>query len=230
MESRLSTLRTEILTFEQKFSAQRKTLHAEFQASASNLLHYIELRRHDLRELQEQLTLLGLSSLGRAEPDVLAGLNAVLSVLARLRHGGAEGDGSGMPAARSGLALGARHAEALLGPEPAGRRVRIMVTLPEEAAEEGALVRSLVAAGMESARINCAHGTAAEWKRMVEHVRGACAELRRPCKVLMDLGGPKLRTAALRPGPQVLRWRPERNELGQVISPARIWLSAPDSA
>jgi len=230
LESRLSSLRSEILSFEQKFSAQRKSLHAEFQASASNLLHYIELRRHDLRVLQEQLTLLGLSSLGRAEPDVLAGLNAVLSVLARLRQGGAEPGRTDMPGARSGQALAARHAEALLGREPAGRRVRIMVTLPEEAAEDGALVRSLLAAGMESARINCAHGNAAEWRRMVENVRAASAQLRRPCKVLMDLGGPKLRTAALRPGHQVIRWRPERNELGQVVSPARIWLSAPEGA
>jgi pyruvate kinase len=39
----------------------------EETASDLNLAHYIALRRHDIRELQEQLTANGLSSLGRGE-------------------------------------------------------------------------------------------------------------------------------------------------------------------
>ena len=35
--------------------------------SARNLVHYMALRRHDLRELQDQLAAVGLSSLGRAD-------------------------------------------------------------------------------------------------------------------------------------------------------------------
>jgi hypothetical protein len=37
------------------------------------LIHYLALRRHDIRRLQEQLAALGLSSLGRMESHVLAG-------------------------------------------------------------------------------------------------------------------------------------------------------------
>lgn len=47
--------------------------------------------------------------------------------------------------------------EALLGPRPLGRVPRIMVTLPTEAADDYALVRHLVAEGMDIARINGAH-------------------------------------------------------------------------
>ena len=46
--------------------------------SAENLLHYLALRREDIRPLQDKLTRLGLSSLGRVEPHVMATINAVL--------------------------------------------------------------------------------------------------------------------------------------------------------
>ena len=42
----------------------------------------------------------------------------------------------------------------------------------------------------------------------------------------MDLGGPKLRTGPLVPGVAVVKIRPERDEFGRVVAPARIWLSA----
>jgi pyruvate kinase len=80
------------------------------------------------------------------------------------------------------------------------------VTLPEGAAADAALVQALVAQGMSCARINCAHGTHAEWEEMVRHVRAAEAKLGRSCRVLMDLGGPRARTGAVfaREGRQLL--------------------------
>src|SRR6516162_7979875 len=59
-------------------------LHPTHRASARNLIHYLALRRRDLRPLQQRLTELGLSSLGRAESHVLANVDAVLDVLRRL--------------------------------------------------------------------------------------------------------------------------------------------------
>jgi pyruvate kinase len=41
----------------------------------------------------------------------------------------------------------------------------------------------------------------------------------------MDLAGPKLRVGALAPGPEVLRIRPRRDVLGNVVEPARILLA-----
>ena len=54
--------------------------------SAYNLVHYLAVRRHDVRELQDELTRLGLSSLGRMEAHVMASLQAVLEVLCALRR------------------------------------------------------------------------------------------------------------------------------------------------
>jgi pyruvate kinase len=85
----------------------------------------------------------------------------------------------------------------LLGPEPADRRTRVMVTLPSEAADDPALVRDLLDAGMDLARINAAHDGPDAWRSMAAHVRAASEASGRPCRILIDLPGPKLRIAGL---------------------------------
>ncbi|MCG8384245.1 MAG: pyruvate kinase, partial [Cytophagales bacterium] len=75
---------------------------------------------------------------------------------------------------------------------------------------------------MNTARINCAHDGPEEWKKMIDHVSLAGKRLRKNCKISMDLAGPKIRTGAIEPGPKVRRFRPVRNDYGQVIEPAVI--------
>ena len=62
-------------------SSALANVHPENRASATNLLHYLALRRHDVRELQKQLTALGLSSLGRTESQVLSGVRTVMRAI-----------------------------------------------------------------------------------------------------------------------------------------------------
>ena len=196
-----------------------------FQASASNLIHYLALRRHDLRALQPRLSAFGLSSLGRSEDHVLASVDAVRVALQALdSYGGAQATAGAD--ATSQQELLAAHTQSLLGPAPASRRVRIMVTVPTDAARDYTLVHELVRTGMDCMRINCAHDDAVVWARMIEHLRRASHALNRPCRVAMDLGGPKLRTGPLAPGAAVLKIRPERDYCGRVTAPARIWLAA----
>jgi pyruvate kinase len=104
-----------------------------------------------------------------------------------------------------------------------------MVTMPSEAADDYRLVRDLMQAGMDCMRINCAHDDLAAWARMIEHLRRAEQELARPCRLVMDLAGPKLRTGPLEPGPAVVKIRPRRDVCGVVIAPALVWLT-PDHA
>ena len=77
---------------------------------------------------------------------------------------------------------------------PKAAPVRIMVTMPSEAAQSYELVKSLIEAGMDVMRVNCAHDSEHEWECMIANMRRASQESGKPCKVLMDLGGPKLRT------------------------------------
>ncbi|MDQ1314097.1 MAG: pyruvate kinase [Pseudomonadota bacterium] len=206
-------------------------VHANYSDSARNLLHYLALRRVDLRPLQLRLAALGLSSLGRAESNVLAMVDEVLRVLHRLVHRAwqpASGEEAVVGFAH-GERLLAEHTDALLGPATPGREVRIMVTMPSAAADDYLLVHNLLQQGMDCMRINCAHDDAAAWARMIEHLRQAERSLGRSCRVVMDLAGPKLRTGPLEPGPAVVRIRPGRDAYGRVASPARVWLTPEQS-
>jgi pyruvate kinase len=196
-------------------------------ASARNLLHYLALRRCDIRSLQERLQGLGLSSLGRAESHVLGNLEAVCGILERLRGRAwpALRHDPGLPAFGHGPALLRDRTRTLLGDPPPHRAGRIMVTMPSEAARDPGLVLEFLRNGMDCMRINCAHDDAEAWQRMIVHLRAAQRELQRDCRVLMDLGGPKLRTGAIAAGPAVTRWKPLRDARGRVLRPARVWLT-----
>jgi len=86
--------------------------------SARNLVHYIALRQHDVRDLQEKLTENGLSSLGRCEANVLGAIDAVLRVLHRIT-GKAEASAAESEQEQTairGWELLGRNTDALLGP------------------------------------------------------------------------------------------------------------------
>ncbi|WP_345229343.1 pyruvate kinase [Mycolicibacterium helvum] len=198
----------------------------ENHCSAVNLVHYWALRQVDLRDVQERLTGFGLSSLGRSEAHVQATLQLVSAAIAAMRGHGWTPDEQACARITQGAQLLERNAVELLGPTADDRAARIMVTLPSEAAGDTALVRTLLDAGMRIARINCAHDDATAWKAMAANVRAAAAAAGRSCLVAMDLGGPKLRTGPLEPGPRVVRLRPTRNAQGQVVAAGRGWLTS----
>jgi pyruvate kinase len=221
----LEEIRASLIKLESRFVTQLSSVHPEWRKSASNLLHYVALRQHDIRLLQENLAVLGLSSLGRSESHVMDTVNAVLKILCHLSgHSVHLPERFEYPGFNEGQELLTAHTEALLGPVPAYRDVRIMVTMSSEAAEDYTLVRDLVSHGMNCMRINCAHDTSDTWARMVTNIEHARRELGLPCRILMDIAGPKLRTGVVEPGPQVIVWHPKRDSLGRVVVPARIWL------
>jgi len=175
--------------------------------SALNLAYYLALRRRDLRSLQAALSAWGLSSLGRIEPHVLPNLDAVIATLSDISRDRHHAEGAPLmpeipPRPRSrqfnrGDHMLAHHTAEAFGGLTNGRRVRIMVTLPTEAAEDYGLVLELMKRGMNCVRINCAHDSPVEWEKMVAHVHRAQKETGQICKIAMDLGGPKSRTADL---------------------------------
>ncbi|OYY79897.1 MAG: hypothetical protein B7Y33_04635, partial [Hydrogenophilales bacterium 16-62-9] len=80
----LAAIRADMLAEQERWQPGLARIHPSYQDSARNLLHYLVLRRRDLRPLQLRLAALGLSSLGRAESHVLATVDSVLGVLHRL--------------------------------------------------------------------------------------------------------------------------------------------------
>lgn len=223
--SQLDELQAAIAAAESPWSSWLAAVDPRQRSSARNMVHYWALRQRDLRDLQEELARFGLSSLGRSEPHVQATVAAVSRVVSAL-SGGA---GSPEPMAPDDCAPALQdHAVDLLGPSPSPNGTRIMVTLPSAAAVDEALVQRLVDRGMNVARINCAYDDADAWRRMAANVRFAADRAGRPCRVAMDLAGPKLRTGPLEPGPQIVKLRPSRDRLGRVLAPARARLTPPD--
>lgn len=227
----LWALRSAMLANETRLSPALHGVSRSHLPSALNLTHYLALRRFDLRSLQERLAALGLSSLGRAETHVLANLDKVLGILHQLTHREWAPRSREEPNGyKRGRALLEQHAQALFGPPPRARAVRVMVTLPGHAAQDDGLITGLVHSGMDIARINCAHDDAATWRAMADRVRQAAEAAGRPVKILMDLGGPKLRTGPIAPGPSVFKLKPQRDVLGRVTAPALLVLHATGTA
>lgn len=211
---------------ENRFLPQVEASHPAYRNSTRNLLHYLALRHRDNRQLQQQLAQLGLSSLGRSESHVLANLLAVRSQLALWLEEDCQDRPAPGPFLREPSPL-SLHTEALLGPATPHRDSRIMVTFSTDLASDYDLVRRMMLAGMNCARINCAHDDERVWAAMIAHIKKAEKELGLTCKILMDLMGPKLRTGPLQPGPRVLVVHPLRDELGRTTAPARVWLAPP---
>lgn len=83
------------------------------------------------------------------------------------------------------------------------RRAKIVCTLGP-ASESEASLESLIAAGMDVARMNLSHGSHSDHERNFARVRAAAAAAGRPVGILADLQGPKIRLARFADGPVVL--------------------------
>jgi pyruvate kinase len=175
--------------------------------SLDNLLCYLVLREQNLSALQIRLSEEGLASLAMSESYILFSIEHVL------RHFGIKPvntsslhkidpyRGRLLMILRSKLMFGLMHNE---------RNTHIMVTVDSSDIYQYELIEQLLENGMDIARINCAHNTVREWKLLVDTLRGVEDQLLqngkmegRRCKILMDLGGPKIRT-----GPMELKVRP----------------------
>jgi pyruvate kinase len=229
VSQKLEEIRERATALEAKYSAELASVHPNFREGAQNLVHYLALRKSDTHELRGSLRKLGLYSLAHAERNVLGSIAAVQAALASLT-GDSPAAAETLTAALQSKSLTADvHRQAILGASPEGRDVSIMVTLPTEAAENPTLVAEMLAAGMNVARINCAHDNAQTWEQMVNNVREEAASVGTECRIIMDLAGPKLRTGELKPGPRVIHIRPKRDPLGRVIAPRRVRLIPEDT-
>lgn len=209
---------------EAHYEDQLKNVHPNFKKSAQNLVHYRFMRSMDIRKLQKDLGNMGLSRLAKAESHLMAGLQVTNAILKGFIEDKAINIKAHDLSVKKGQGLVKTNAKALLGYRSKGRRTRIMVTLPSEAAFDYQMVHDLIAKGMNCARINCAHDDEVIWKKMIQHIRKASKKLQRNCKITMDLGGPKIRTGPLQEGPKVRKYRPPKDIRGHITQALTVWL------
>ncbi len=189
----LSGIVDEMQLAERKFSNLIAELHDNFKLSGSNLIHYLVLRSNEIREAQEYLHHIGLSSLTNSESHTQI---QVLNVLGWLDHNVPK---SNISSCNFDVASKLRliHAEQLLGVFPIQDRPHIMVTFSAELMLDRMLVEEMLNEGMSVARINCAHDNAEVWLNMIKVLKKAIAKTGKNCKIYMDLAGPKIRIKSI---------------------------------
>ena len=87
------------------------------------------------------------------------------------------------------------------------RRTKIIATIGP-ASQSPEMVRSLIEAGMDVARLNFSHGDHETHRQAINTLRAVSKELGRPIGILQDLQGPRIRTGQLTDGGPI-RLEPE---------------------
>ncbi len=170
-------------------------VHPKQKKSATNLIHYLALRRENLRTLQDELHVAGLSSLASSESHILRQVKAVLQ-----RLGAEFPEQNTAITYEAGTELLHQRATTLFGHKENSVIPHLMVTFDKGLADDYAGVKALLKAGMNIARINCAHDSPTVWQKMIANVHKAVQSTQQPCKIYMDLAGPKIRTTLLGKG------------------------------
>jgi pyruvate kinase len=171
-------------------------VHPAQQEAARNLLHYLCLRSGDIRGLQDQLHTYGLSSLASSESHILSQLQAIRARLGKNYSPDELSDCSFEFSKNEMLEKSAR----LFGIKKDVSIPYIMVTFDMSFADDLEHIKELLRSGMNLARINCAHDDVKEWKKMIKQVKKASEETGLPCKLYLDLAGPKIRTTIMGKG------------------------------
>jgi len=209
----LHNLFHQMLKFKHLIETEARQLIYEFPHSQTqtdnllsliNMMHYVAMRRHAVHNLQSQLAQAGLSSLGRIEPHVLTTIVSVLNILSKATQ--QETYTARLPDNtidyQQGYKILKARAQRLFGSKPASRTEYIMVTIPSEAADQSDWFDAMFAAGMNCARINCAHDSVEIWQKMVDQIHAYCRANQVQCPIMMDLAGHKIRTANVLPTPE----------------------------
>ncbi|MCB9259132.1 MAG: hypothetical protein H6612_07200 [Ignavibacteriales bacterium] len=228
LEIKFDEIINQLKTFEKKYESEINNVNPLYTKSAKNLIHYLAFRSFDLSLIQDELNELGLPGLSNIEPHVMKSLLSTKNIIEKLNDKEISNNGKVDLSVKKAKKILNKNTKLLFGNKSKKRRTRIMVTLPNTAADDYKFVYKLIKSGMNCARINCAHDSEEVWMKMIDNVKDASKKLNKNCKVTMDLGGPKLRTGAMVPGAQVIHIKPNRDEYGKSISPAKIWIAPPD--
>lgn len=228
LSEKIAEIISKIDEMEMIYMKELAAVHPVYKKSALNLVHYLALRSFDVDQIQDELRELGLPGLSNVEAHVMNSLLAIKTIINFLNGNPVEETRKGIISVTKSKKILNQNTKMLFGYKSKKRRTRIMVTLPEKAANDYFFVNRLMKLGMNSARINCAHDGGEIWEKMIFNVRKSSAALGKSCKIMMDLAGPKLRTGHMLSGPEVIHVKPERDSYGNVSKPAKVWIAPQD--
>lgn len=194
IKSQLTALHQSMDGVQEEFESLLKSIHPVNRESGLNFLKYLILRKTDVRDLQLLLHENGLSSLASCESHTHR------QVQATLQHLGSKFEKLDPCTMEFGTKKIEENSHRLFGPKYENWPSAVMVTFDASFLEEKDLISKLLKKGMGTARINCAHDDESVWQEMVDRIRLASKETGIPCKIHVDLAGPKIRTKLLAKG------------------------------
>ena len=199
IEEKIESIINKAESLEVKYENTLKLVHPRYNKSAVNFVHYLALRSFNLEKLQEKIDDTGLQGLSHIEAHVMKSLLTVIKIASYLKGGHSEDKKKKAVTAVKSRKIINKNTRVLFGRKPSKRKTRIMVTIPSHASEDYDFIKTLIKAGMDCARINCAHDNSEVWKKMIDNIKRAEKEEDKKCTVMMDLSGPKIRTGVIRP-------------------------------
>ncbi len=166
--------------------------------SIQNLKAYIYLRSKDITTLQEELTNIGLSSLGRSQSCIISSINhdlIILSALLGLDTTQLEIEDIFLNFKQSQEIM--REKATVFGKTDSSFKTKVMVTLPSLDKDTPSLIKELISAGTSILRINTAHDNFYAWKEMASIIKKENSLQQKDTKIYVDLAGPKNRTGKI---------------------------------
>ncbi|XP_071705799.1 plastidial pyruvate kinase 4, chloroplastic [Rutidosis leptorrhynchoides] len=229
---KLKAVRMHALAMEQWNASLLKLCHTRHVVSAVNLIHYLALTSLDVNQIKDDLSSVGLLNLETINPYVIASLSAGIQMLEDVTSTSSD-DSDEIASEKSFNKYTDRsmmtnkanfNRDYLIGPLQ-DKKTHIMVTVGEEAIANETFIGDILKKGTTIIRINCAHGDPSVWSEIIRRVKMNSQVLEKPCRILMDLAGPKLRTGRMTAGPPVMKISPKKNACGNVINPAQVWVA-----
>lgn len=217
----LNSIIETVYEFEDKYKSQLRSVHSNYTQSAKNLVHYLAFRSFNINILQQKIEDIGLPVTLESQDNILLSLINLRAIVYSLLDYELEDEQEKVIDNQKVKELKEQNSIALFGSINDKRRTAILVTQPTEAASDENFVKTLLKQGMDCARINCAHDDEIIWQQIIKNIENN----EKDCQIMMDLGGPKIRTGKMKPGPKVIHIKPKKNPLGQIVEPARIWLA-----
>lgn len=168
-------------------------VHDDQKIAANNLIHYLTLRSVDIRKLQDDLHMMGLSSLASSESHIRSQLQAIHKILGK-KYLSEQKEICDYEWSIQNRGLKSAQ---LFGEKDSSALPSLMITFDGSFADDYTLIKKLLINGMTIARINCAHDNEEVWGKMIKKLKKACHKTGKSCKIYMDLAGPKFRTQLL---------------------------------
>lgn len=167
-----------------------------YPMSYLNMQDFLTLKKNDLRSLQVELMMHGLSSLSHSHMHLLYTIEHELALLGCILGKEDVSREDSISPQSAYQSIEERAAFLKCQKEKNG----VMLTLPSNATEDINFIKVLEKKSITTVRINTAHDTHEKWNEMAQMVQKINQQSRLECplKIYVDLAGPKIRTGPIK--------------------------------